>query len=445
MNFFSLVKKVKPILEMATEEDSSSLDSGSLLSKFVSPEIYVPSIAIALPTTAALINEIDLPKVKSKSLDKLSEIVDALTGTNSKPTIPDKIPVKSNTESLTASSSAPLEIKEGVGKQSGLHRMTPSELGLSGRLPDKGIYTKEEADTILSLKSSGTDTSGSKTKIHPKIEELIRTKAAEYGINQDIAVKIAVVESGGNPSAISSTGAIGIFQFTGATANLMGLSNRFNILDNIDAGIRLLAADTKFVGSFNSDVATYLALQIGGPNAKYVLTSDRETKISELPTRIQQAIRGNLGGKSSTVGGDIEANRTALEEKITAQKSKPVYTPNVPVASSNTAQAPTGTLISSVVQPINKAVPAATALSSVASKPAPVQAYSQITPTPTSTSVVKEDTPTTVKPNYTKPIPQANDKVQVSSDVSSPGKDKQPSPTLDGVVRHKSGLYFNVV
>jgi soluble lytic murein transglycosylase-like protein len=59
--------------------------------------------------------------------------------------------------------------------------------------------------------------------MHPKIESLIRAKALEYGVDPDIAVKIAIVESGGNPNAVSSTGAIGIFQFTGDTANRMGL------------------------------------------------------------------------------------------------------------------------------------------------------------------------------------------------------------------------------
>jgi len=279
-----------------------------------------------------------------------------------------------------------------------------------------------------------------------RVEELIRSKAAEYGVNQDIAVKIAIVESGGNPNAISSTGAIGVFQFTGATANLMGLANRFNTVDNIDAGIRLLVADTRFVGSFNSDVATYLALQIGGPNAKYVLTSDRSTKISELPSKLQNAVRGNLGGKSATVGGYIDANAAALEEKIKAQQNKPIYaaTDSSPVAASSPAPVASSNKIPNLpskkaepTEPSNKPVIASIRPQSST----PPSSYVATTP---STSVVKETKPTTIEPTYTKPSPPPTAATQVASTgTNSSTKAKQSSPTLDGVVRHKSGMYFN--
>lgn len=449
MNFFSLVKQVKPLLDIYTEEDSTNKDSGTLLSKVVSPKIYVPALSIIIPTIAESIPKLSIPRFISKGFDKLSELVDSLTGTRSKPTSIDKVATVPN--KTTSSLPTNLDIKAGIGKQSGLRRLTPSELGLSGQIPDRGSYTREEADTIISLRSSGADTSGSKTKIHPKIEELIRSKAAEYGVDQDIAVKIAIVESGGNPNAISSTGAIGIFQFTGDTANRMGLGNRFNAIDNIDAGIRLLVADKRFVGSFNSDVATYLALQIGGPNAKYVLTSDRSTKISELPSKVQSAVRGNLGGKNATVGGYIDANAAALEEKIKAQQSKPVYAAvTEPSTVVSTPKASPATVASSVSKPSElpskKVEPlAASNNKPIASKPATSPSPSSYIATTPSTSVVKETKPTTVEPNYTKPSPPQPIPTQVATSPSpnSSTKDKQSSPTLDGVVRHKSGLYFN--
>lgn len=450
MNFFSLVKQIKPLLDIYTKEDTATRGSGTLLSKVVSPKIYAPALSIIIPTIAESIPNLSIPEFISKGFDKLSELVDSLTGTKSKPTSIDKVATVPN--KTTSSLPTNLDIKAGIGKQSGLRRMTSSELGLSGQIPDRGSYTSEEADTIISLRSSGADTSGSKTKIHPKIEELIRSKAAEYGVDQDIAVKIAIVESGGNPNAISSTGAIGVFQFTGATANLMGLANRFNTADNIDAGIRLLVADKRFVGSFNSDVATYLALQIGGPNAKYVLTSDRSTKISELPSKVQNAVRGNLGGKSATVGGYIDANAAALEEKIKAQQSKPVYAavtePSTVVMS--TPKASPSTVASSISKPSElpskKVEPlAASNNKTVASKPVTSPSPSSYIATTPSTAVVKETKPTTVEPNYTKPSPPqpTTTKVATAPSPNSSTKDKQSSPTLDGVVRHKSGMYFN--
>lgn len=264
MKFFSLVEQVRPLINMLAEDDEEIAGSTSnLLSSILTPKVYLPVLSIAIPVVAAKYTDTSLvPTFVSEGFDKLSKLVDSLTGSKSSSAV--ATPMSQNGTIQKDMPVSNLDIKGAVGKQTGMQRLTPAQLNLVGQVPSNGSYTQEEANTIISLKTSGADTSGSKTKMHPKIEELIRAKAVEYGVNQDIAVKIAVVESGGNPNAISSTGAIGVFQFTGATANLMGLSNRFNILDNIDAGIRLLVADTRFVGSFNSDVATYLALQIGG-------------------------------------------------------------------------------------------------------------------------------------------------------------------------------------
>lgn len=445
MKFFSLVEQVRPLINMLAEDDEEIAGSTSnLLSSILTPKVYLPVLSIAIPVVAAKYTDTSLvPTFVSEGFDKLSKLVDSLTGSKSSSAVV-ATPIQ---QSGTIQKDMPvsnLDIKGAVGKQTGMQRLTPAQLGLVGQVPSDGSYTQEEANTIISLKTSGADTSGYKTKMHPKIEELIRAKAVEYGVNQDIAVKIAVVESGGNPNAISSTGAIGVFQFTGATANLMGLSNRFNILDNIDAGIRLLVADTRFVGSFNSDVATYLALQIGGPNAKYVLTSDRATKISELPARVQKAVRGNLGGKSATVGEYIDANALALETKINSQKSKPVYSSiPTPAKEPTRTASSTASVPSTKVQQPKSAAPEVTSSAVRPASPNKIQATPSAAVLAPTTSVAKESAPTTVKPNYTKPSPVETTKPASQVASSQGGGNSSPSPTLDGVVRHKSGMYFN--
>lgn len=445
MKFFSLVEQVRPLIGMLSEENEEVAGTTSnLLSSILTPKVYLPVLSIAIPIIASKYTDTSLvPTFVSEGFDKLSKLVDSLTGSKSSSAVV-ATPMSQNGTIQKDMPVSNLDIKGAVGKQTGMQRLTPAQLNLVGQVPSNGSYTQEEANTIISLKTSGADTSGSKTKMHPKIEELIRAKAVEYGVNQDIAVKIAVVESGGNPNAISSTGAIGVFQFTGATANLMGLSNRFNILDNIDAGIRLLVAGTRFVGSFNSDVATYLALQIGGPNAKYVLTSDRATKISELPARVQKAVRGNLGGKSATVGEYIDANALALETKITSQKSKPVYSsiPTVQEPPARTAS-PTTAVPSTKVQQPKQAAPEVTSSAVRAASPNKIQATPSAAVLAPTTSVAKESAPTTVKPNYTKPSPVETAKPVSQVASSQGGGNSSPSPTLDGVVRHKSGMYFN--
>jgi hypothetical protein len=404
MSFFSLANLVKnTLVEVDLEEQGllrSTSTSGVLLSSILNT---LPNIAVAsVPVYSYIKSFVSQDKIKS-GLEKLSELIDKLTSsssTSTNPNLPSSSPVQVSSTSTT------WDIPKGDGIQSSITRKSPKELGLLGKLPSNGTYTKEEAERIIQLRASGADTTAYKTRINPKIEGLIRAKAAEYGVNQDIAVKIAIVESGGNPNAVSSTGAIGIFQFTGATANLMGLGNRFNILDNIDAGIRLLVADKKFVGKFDSSIATYLALQIGGPNAKYILTSARSTKISDLPTKIQNAIRSNIGGSSSTVGDYIDANSIALDTKVQEQKKKPVYEHATNVV---TTQTP-ATISANLKPPTTRTV-----------QEQPTKDVSYISPEPTETVTSTPSVISSMENNYIK-----------------------PRTTLDGVVRHKSGLYFSV-
>lgn len=158
-------------------------------------------------------------------------------------------------------------------------------------------------------------------------------------MDEDLAVKIAIVESGGNPNAISSTGAIGIFQLTGGTATSVGVKNRFNVADNIEGGIKLLTLDRRFLSAAPTAVETYLALQLGGPTAKYVLSQDRSTPISSLKPSVASAIRKNIGGKSRTVGEYIDANEAALNTKVAENARKPMYAgSSIPAQSSVSAK-----------------------------------------------------------------------------------------------------------
>ena len=412
MKFFALTTYIKYIVRLEeqdgeNDESSPSMYSG-LLSSNTSLKLALPVLAtLAVPAYSYLRSRLDSQETSSK-LGKLSTIIDDLTKDNpsvSSPRLPEESSTWDIPKTITNDSASSVE------------RKSPAALGLKGSLPDNGTYTKQEADYILGLRSQSIDTTASKTRMHPSIEALIRAKAAEYGVDPDIAVKIAVVESGGNPNAISSTGAIGVYQFTGATASLMGLSNRFNIADNIDAGIRLIVADKKFVGKFNSDVATYLALQIGGPNAKYVLSVDPSTSISELPTRIRNTVTRNLGGSSSTVGEYISANALALEAKVRQQKSKPEYVYVSPVPKPSVRSSSSSTLVS----------------------------HSNKIPSPT--SVVRETRPTSTPPNYTK-LGLTSPDVHVDA-FNSPYAAEASAPSavsnqpIQSVVRHKSGLYFN--
>jgi soluble lytic murein transglycosylase-like protein len=71
---------------------------------------------------------------------------------------------------------------------------------------------------------------------------------------------IIVVESGGNPYAVSSKGAAGVMQLMPETAYDFRVSNRFLIQENIRAGVAYLASLIReFHGDLRLAVASYYA------------------------------------------------------------------------------------------------------------------------------------------------------------------------------------------
>ena len=65
--------------------------------------------------------------------------------------------------------------------------------------------------------------------------------AGEYGVERELVHAVIEVESGGNPKAISSTGAVGVMQLMPGTAAVFRVRNRFDVEDNVRAGVAYLA------------------------------------------------------------------------------------------------------------------------------------------------------------------------------------------------------------
>ncbi|QQG46068.1 MAG: transglycosylase SLT domain-containing protein [Candidatus Niyogibacteria bacterium] len=91
-------------------------------------------------------------------------------------------------------------------------------------------------------------------KYRPKIEKLSRY----YGIDPDLALAIAMYESGGNEGLVSHAGARGIMQVMPSTKDSMQLD------DDIEAGIKYLSRLKKIFGDQSSKI---IAAYNGGPGA----------------------------------------------------------------------------------------------------------------------------------------------------------------------------------
>lgn len=197
----------------------------------------------------------------------------------------------------------------------------PLSLRGARSLSQNGRYTQEEALRIVQLKESGKNTGASST-MPEEVYNYIHTRAPAYGLDPNEMVTVAALESGGNPDAVSQTGAIGVFQFTSAAASDYGVHNRFDFKANIEGGLKMAFNNKKRLGRSgisSGALSTYLAHQLGLGGAREVLSASRGTLVSSLSKETQRNMKFNIGGSSRTVGQYLEANSSSLNSSFQAK------------------------------------------------------------------------------------------------------------------------------
>lgn len=126
------------------------------------------------------------------------------------------------------------------------------------------------------------------------MKALISRVAAEEGVPEEAALKIANLESRFNPNAVSPTGAKGLFQLTSIAVKDLAQRGGFviapsDILDpekNARAGIKYMKLAARDVGARLDETAKiYMAFNIGPTGAKYVLKGQPE--LAEKQIRLQ--------------------------------------------------------------------------------------------------------------------------------------------------------------
>jgi len=92
------------------------------------------------------------------------------------------------------------------------------------------------------------------------IPELVKSTAQKYEVDPLLVHSVIQVESNYNPYAVSPKGAQGIMQLMPGTARRFGVSNPFDVRDNIEGGVRYLKyLQTLFPNDLRLAIAAYNA------------------------------------------------------------------------------------------------------------------------------------------------------------------------------------------
>ncbi len=130
-----------------------------------------------------------------------------------------------------------------------------------------------------------------------KLEIVIEKYAQQYGVDQDLVWAVIRQESGFNPQAVSPKGAMGLMQLMPGTAAMLGVSDAFDVEQNIAGGIKYLE---RCLNQFNQDVSLALAAYNAGPDnvVKYQgcppFPETRQYVASVLKAYAGEPIRGAL-------------------------------------------------------------------------------------------------------------------------------------------------------
>lgn len=95
-------------------------------------------------------------------------------------------------------------------------------------------------------------------------DSMIRQIAFHHGVDPDLVKGIIHVESGYNPQALSSKGAMGLMQLMPETASILGVTDPWDPLENITGGTKYVSYLLK---KYNGDLTKVLAAYNAGPGA----------------------------------------------------------------------------------------------------------------------------------------------------------------------------------
>ncbi|MCR4279734.1 MAG: transglycosylase SLT domain-containing protein [Candidatus Zambryskibacteria bacterium] len=164
-------------------------------------------------------------------------------------------------ESILTKTIAPASVSAGeVISERGAIAMTEAFFGHEAFLDKTKVAIEKQIEFVSSRKAYPASLA-----VIQRHEKTIKTKAAQNGVPEDVAIGVGLLENGGSDTAVSSAGALGVYQLMPGTARSLGLTvnksvdERKNPIKNIDAGMRYLKNNYETFGDWGLATWAYHA------------------------------------------------------------------------------------------------------------------------------------------------------------------------------------------
>lgn len=95
-----------------------------------------------------------------------------------------------------------------------------------------------------------------------RISNAVKAASAKYGVDPNLILAVIQKESYFNPNVTSKSGAQGLMQIMPSNFKYLGVTNGYNIENNIDCGTKLLK---EYIDKYNGNIEMALMAYNGGP------------------------------------------------------------------------------------------------------------------------------------------------------------------------------------
>jgi soluble lytic murein transglycosylase-like protein len=111
----------------------------------------------------------------------------------------------------------------------------------------KEVPPLEVMGRAVAGQGAGVTPSKPATAVKAEVNEIVEQAAVTHGVDPLLVRSVLEVESNYNPLAVSPKGAMGLMQLMPSTARQLGVTNAFDVRQNIEGGVKFLRyLKTKF-------------------------------------------------------------------------------------------------------------------------------------------------------------------------------------------------------
>ena len=131
---------------------------------------------------------------------------------------------------------------------------------IGNSIPENNYVNIEQSSSTTSEFRVEIKAKDSKTR--ERIANAVRSASEKYDVDPNLILAVIQTESYFNPNIKSSAGAVGLMQIMPSNFKHLGISNGYDIEDNVNAGTKLLR---EYMDKYNGDIEMALMAYNGGP------------------------------------------------------------------------------------------------------------------------------------------------------------------------------------